>query len=316
MVEVYGHQLLRSQMQERAQRVDRGRAILLQGPPGSGKLLLASEYAKAIFLAHAHQVDPQARIRAWEVGELPDYIVMQPEGSTQYKIDQIRDMLQTTLRAPLSGVRIVVIPNAQRLTPAAQDALLKSLEEGPSHTSYILTQSVETFQLLGTLTSRCVVYSVGHLMGEELEKACQNACGMEAWSRGGVLLPHLSRGVPGRAAWYAEGQRLILYRDVLRLWCQHPNVHAWQWVQLSATHPEVEDWFEVVSDVVQDFVYAYKRIPMPLPDAVYDAAMRQGLRVFEVASCARELRAKRLLPLNHMHHIQSFLIQLKGVLRG
>ena len=68
-----------------------------------------------------------------------------------------------------AGRRVVVIENAERMTPQAQNALLKSLEEPDESTRFILTASGDA-GLLSTVRSRCRVVRVPPWPRERIER--------------------------------------------------------------------------------------------------------------------------------------------------
>lgn len=69
-------------------------------------------------------------------------------------IKEIREFLGSTRITTWQGTRLAVIPAAHRLSLPAANALLKSLEEPPAHTKFILTTHLPG-QLLPTIRSRC-----------------------------------------------------------------------------------------------------------------------------------------------------------------
>jgi DNA polymerase-3 subunit delta' len=87
-------------------------------------------------------------------GSHPDIIIVEPEG-VFIKIDQVRSISRQLKFAPLEGGwRIVIINDAQAMNLEASNAILKMLEEPPSHTIFILT-ATQTTDLLPTIVSRC-----------------------------------------------------------------------------------------------------------------------------------------------------------------
>ena len=71
------------------------------------------------------------------------------------KIDALRDMIDALSRHSLEGGnRTVLIENAERMTPQAQNCLLKTLEEAADDTYFLLTCDQES-ALLPTIRSRC-----------------------------------------------------------------------------------------------------------------------------------------------------------------
>jgi len=85
--------------------------------------------------------------------------VRQDAPSSPIKIEQIRDLQENVYRTPQCGTRsIIVIESADRLNRAAANALLKILEEPPSHTLFILIAE-QVSNLPATIMSRCQQYA-------------------------------------------------------------------------------------------------------------------------------------------------------------
>jgi DNA polymerase-3 subunit delta' len=92
-----------------------------------------------------------------------DVLAVVPDEKASIKIDVIRDVLSRTSYRPFEGRRRVVsIREAETLEPSAQNALLKSLEEPPPATVFILTTSVPG-ALLPTVRSRSMTLRFGRL---------------------------------------------------------------------------------------------------------------------------------------------------------
>ena len=87
-----------------------------------------------------------------------DTTILEPEEDKQsISMDQIRDLQhQLSLKPYAADHKIGILPEAQRMTVEAQNALLKTLEEPPAHSVLILT-APSTKQLLPTIVSRCQI---------------------------------------------------------------------------------------------------------------------------------------------------------------
>lgn len=138
-------------------------ALLLAGPAGIGKRRLALAVARAVNCLQprssaAFERDACgacAACRRIERGVHPDVIVVEPGDTGSIKIDQVRDIVDRAGYRPFEGRRrVVVIDEADALVPAAQNALLKTLEEPPSASIFILVSSIPD-ALLATVRSRC-----------------------------------------------------------------------------------------------------------------------------------------------------------------
>ncbi|MBL0732605.1 MAG: DNA polymerase III subunit delta' [Desulfosarcina sp.] len=89
-----------------------------------------------------------------ESGNHPDIILIKPNGNF-IRIEQIRDLGNIIALKPYEAkIRVVIISDVQHMTPEASNALLKSLEEPPERTMFILTAS-QVSDLVPTIVSRC-----------------------------------------------------------------------------------------------------------------------------------------------------------------
>lgn len=86
----------------------------------------------------------------------PDVMYLKPEGQDKgIKAEQIRGLQQEIYQTPkCSSQRFIIIEPADRLNNFAANALLKMIEEPPSHTVFILLAE-QTSSLLPTILSRC-----------------------------------------------------------------------------------------------------------------------------------------------------------------
>ena len=141
-------------------------ALLFTGISGIGKLTMAKTFAMALNCRQNPPDHPQDTIgEEPPCGKCPtcikisnqrhpDVITLKPQKGT-LRIDQIRNLLGTLAMKPFSAEhRVVIIDEAQALTPGAGNALLKVLEEPPPDTIIILI-NVQKSDLLPTIVSRC-----------------------------------------------------------------------------------------------------------------------------------------------------------------
>lgn len=96
--------------------------------------------------------DAQRRVRTHNH---PDVLTLAPEGAT-IKIRQARQLIDQLANKPFEGKnRVVCILSADTMTQEAQNCLLKTLEEPPTHTMFGLFCE-QPGRLLETVRSRCV----------------------------------------------------------------------------------------------------------------------------------------------------------------
>jgi len=132
-----------------------------------------------------------------------DTTILEPEEDKQtISIDQIRDLQhQLSLKPYASKYKIGIILEAQRMTVEAQNALLKTLEEPPTHSVLILT-APSTKQLLPTIISRCQVVRLEAEVDLDFEskkhqKSAEN------------FLQLLQQGRGERLGWVEENKKII-----------------------------------------------------------------------------------------------------------
>ena len=139
-------------------------AYLFHGDDRIGKRLLALRLAQAL-LCETLPVDhaPEAcgicrACRQVEARTHPDFMVIEPDreqANPQIKIELIRDIEHQMIYRPLIGDRkICLIDDADRMTIGAANALLKTLEEPPDHSLFVLVSS-RPYALPATIRSRC-----------------------------------------------------------------------------------------------------------------------------------------------------------------
>ncbi len=139
-------------------------AYLFYGERGIGKRLTALRFAQALNCdMAAGPGDPDAcgrcrSCRQIEACTHPDFTLIEPDPeqtTPQIKIEQIRGIESQIVYRPLIGRwKVCVIDQADRLTIGAANALLKTLEEPPSHCLFLLVTSRPS-ALPATIRSRC-----------------------------------------------------------------------------------------------------------------------------------------------------------------
>src|SRR3954464_9288230 len=92
-----------------------------------------------------------------------DVAAVTPGDAGAIKIEQVRDVIDRTIYRPFEGrKRVTIFDDADALVPAAQNALLKTLEEPPPSSVFILVSS-RSDALLPTVRSRCSQIRFGRL---------------------------------------------------------------------------------------------------------------------------------------------------------
>ncbi len=149
--------------------------LLFAGPSGIGKKFGALVLAQALVCetplserpdgAGCGVCGPCLRVAGRQSESL---MVVEPDGA-QIKIEQARDVLQFITLQKLGRARVVIIDQAHLLGPQSGNALLKSLEEPPAGTYFILVSHLPN-AILATLRSRSQLVRFKPLSDEALSK--------------------------------------------------------------------------------------------------------------------------------------------------
>lgn len=176
-------------------------AYIFSGPAGVGKRCAAVGLAHALLCESVpgRGCGSCAACTTVRAGSHPDYhFTTTADGKQRLGVDQVRDMEQFLRLRPLrGGKKIAVVDPAQRLTPAAQSALLKVVEEPPGDAVLILV-STSAANLARPLVSRCQQLRFARLPVAEVEAVLRARPGPAADAAD--LLARYSRGSLGRAS--------------------------------------------------------------------------------------------------------------------
>lgn len=137
-------------------------SLIFAGPAESGTRETATALAQLLNCLHAGEPDfsdacgeCQACVKIAR-GVHPDVLVVEPGENGTIKIDQIRDVVDRSAFRPFEGRRrVVIVDRADAMVAAAQNALLKTLEEPPPSSIFVLV-TARPDVLLPTVRSRCI----------------------------------------------------------------------------------------------------------------------------------------------------------------
>ncbi len=152
----YGQDRVISYLKSAIENKRLANTYLFIGPLGIDKLNIAIDFAKALNCDKAELVSGcscQSCILI-DKNQHPDVIIFGNSGSS-IKIDEIRYIQQRlTLRAYMAKIKVVIVPDIERLTPDASNCFLKTLEE-PSKNSLIILTASSASLVFPTILSRC-----------------------------------------------------------------------------------------------------------------------------------------------------------------
>lgn len=139
-------------------------AYLFCGTRGTGKTTTARIFARAVNCLSPENGEPCGHCeacRAMQGGYNPDIIEI--DAASNNGVDNVRDLIEQVQYATLQlKTRVLIIDEVHMLSSSAFNALLKTLEEPPEHTLFILA-TTEPQKLLPTIISRCQRYDFHRL---------------------------------------------------------------------------------------------------------------------------------------------------------
>ena len=156
--------------------------FLFIGPRGVGKRMLGFALARTLGCSTdspnfqliapvpSKLKDKSDKIYEYSKNYLPENIVVDVEDRASILIEQIRGLAERLMHMPSQGTkRVVLILEADQMTDEAANCFLRTLEEPPIDTIFILTSSRPEF-VLPTIRSRCRVVPFTHLGRAQIEK--------------------------------------------------------------------------------------------------------------------------------------------------
>jgi len=152
-------------------------AYLFHGPRGTGKTSVAKIFAKAVNCEQGPAAEPCNECEACRRitdGSLMD--VVEIDAASNRGVDEIRDLRDKVKFAPTEvRYKVYIIDEVHMLTTEAFNALLKTLEEPPSHVVFILA-TTEPHKLPPTIISRCQRFSFRRISFEQIVNRLKLIC--------------------------------------------------------------------------------------------------------------------------------------------
>jgi DNA polymerase-3 subunit delta' len=163
-MKIIGHQKIRNFLVDCFKKNSLGQAYIFNGPESVGKFLIAVDFAEKINGKDGAK-DGNIICLAPETEEIKGVVKKK-----DIKIENIRELIRKLNITASGGKRMIAIINdAEHLTVAAQNSLLKTLEEPPQNSIIILIVK-EIEKILPTIISRCQNIRFGILSDEEIEE--------------------------------------------------------------------------------------------------------------------------------------------------
>jgi DNA polymerase III subunit gamma/tau len=146
-------------------------AYLFSGPRGSGKTTIARLLAKAVNCQNRKGSEPCNKCPSClEINQGRAMDLVEIDAASNRGVDEMRDLREGIKFSPSKlKYKVFIIDECHQLTKEAANALLKTLEEPPSHAIFILA-TTEIHKMIPTIVSRCQRFDFRRLTVEEIVK--------------------------------------------------------------------------------------------------------------------------------------------------
>ena len=156
-------------------------AYLFTGPRGVGKTSVSRILSKAINCQNPQDAEPCLECpTCLEIGAGTSLAVREIDGASHNSVENVRDLMDSFKSLPPPGYKrkIYIIDEVHMLSISAFNALLKSLEEPPPHTVFILA-TTDVHKIPETVISRCQRHDFRALSMATIEARLREVCDAE-----------------------------------------------------------------------------------------------------------------------------------------
>ena len=250
--DVVGHKNIIEYIQNAVREDKVSHAYILNGERGSGKKMLANLFARTL-QCESRGTDPCGMCHSciqMESGSHPDIIYVHHEKPNSISVDDIRTQVNNDIMIkPYQGpYKIYMIGEADLMTPQAQNALLKTIEEPPEYAViFLLAENAQ--QLLPTITSRCVMLKLRNIRDTLIRKYLMEQMGVPDYKAD--MCAAFAQGNVGRAIMLANSEQFNeLREEAVQLLKYMPDMEMEEIIKaikrISAYKMEINDYLDII----------------------------------------------------------------------
>jgi len=240
-------------------------AYVFGGAEGMGKAGLARAFAKTLQCL-AGKDEPCgvcASCRAFDGGNHPDVFYVGLAGKKSIGVNDVREKIVREMETrPYSyRYKVFIVDGAETMTPEAQNALLKTIEEPASYGVFLLL-SANPALLLPTVRSRCILLKLTPILPTEAESLLLSK-GVPA--ERAAFLAAYAQGNPGLALRLAESEDFTELRD--ETLAEAEKIHGLDCAEALSRFPAFEKYRDRIGEVLDILLLFYR-------DALVDSEAR------------------------------------------